>query len=168
MLLLYHMEAQSHLLQTVRHRQEGQADLFLSYFIQFGKWTVVADTHLWAFKSLAQHATEKQERWTHTHTHRQRNTGVILYGAILLQWFRLKALLVQLGGGFIVFGLIGIKRVSSEMLYYFKQCNEVYVVPRDKKPSSGLHLLSVRQVFWIWFMEMHLICSRCWFVSIRW
>lgn len=46
---------------------------------------------------------------------------------------------MQLGEGFIVFGLIGIKRVSSEMLYYFKQCNEVYVAPREQKPRQVLH-----------------------------
>lgn len=48
-----------------------------------------------------------------------------------------------------MFGLIGIKQVSSEMLYYFKQCNEVCVAPRDKKPRKVLHLSSVRQVLWI-------------------
>lgn len=33
-------------------------------------------------------------------------------------------------------GVTGRKRVSSGMLYYFKQCNEVYAAPRDEKPRQ--------------------------------
>lgn len=45
-------------------------------------------------------------------------------------------------------GVTGRKRVSSGMLYYFKQCNEVYAARGTRSQDRFLRLASVRRVLW--------------------
>lgn len=123
-------------------RRKPSSSILILFFISLDLGRHRTDTDLCACK------TDWLNTWLRDRRDRQwLVTGVSLYWANFFQRFRLKALLALLGGGFIVFGIIGTKLVSSEALYYSKQCNEVYVAPapRDRQPRNVL---------------FH-VCSRC-------